>query len=217
MPPKYHLLQRLHAAVFDPVSAIGDRLFLASHRRDIVDGVEGRVLDLGAGTGWSFRYLEDHAESIELHALEPDPFMRARAKRRAASLDLDVTIHAGVGEALPFDADRFDVVLSSLVLCTVDDPEATRAEIARVLKPDGELRMFEHIHGTGLRGRLQSLLAPGWRLAAGGCELRRRQHEPYLGDPRFAVESIEHHDIGLFPIKPFVAARFRRRASEDAK
>lgn len=203
------MLGRLTSRVYDPVSALGDRLFLASHRDALVDGIDGRVLDLGAGTGWTFPYLAAIDGSLEVHALEPDPHMSARARQRAGSLDLDVTVHAGVAEELPFRDGSFDVALSSLVLCTVDDPVAAKDELARVLTSGGEVRMLEHVRGQGLRGRLQEVAAPLWRPLAGGCHLDRSQHEPFLDDPSFEVQTFQRLDIGLFPIKPFVTARFR--------
>ncbi len=204
------MLSRLTSRVYDPVSALGDRLFLASHREALVDGIEGRVLDLGAGTGWTFPYLAAADGSLEVHALEPDPNMRARARQRAASLELDVTLHAGVAEELPFRDGSFDAALSSLVLCTVDDPVAAKDELARVLTDGGEVRMLEHVRGQGLRGRLQAVVAPLWRPLAGGCHLDRSQHEPFLADPTFEAQTFQRLDIGLFPIKPFVSARFQR-------
>lgn len=217
-PVSASLLSRLISLAYDPVSALGDRWFLASHRDALVDGLEGRILDLGAGTGWMFPYLAGVDGSLEVHAIEPDPYMRARARQRAASLELDVTFHAGVAEELPFRDESFDAALSSLVLCTVDDPVAARDELARVLIDDGEVSMLEHVRGQGLRGRLQEMVAPLWRPLAGGCHLDRSQHEPFLADPAFEVQTFQRLDIGLFPIKPFIAARFQRvQRSEQAE
>lgn len=201
---------RVVAASYDPVAAVGDRWFLARHRADLLAGLSGRVLLVGAGTGWSFPYLEALDASLEVHAIEPDSTMRRRARARAAEMDLDVILAAARAETLPYRDGSFDAVVTSLVLCSVDDLDAVRGELSRVLRSGGELRLLEHVRAPGIRGRAQRAVAPLWHPLAGGCHLTRRPHEAYERDPTFSVIDCEEIDGGLFPIRPFVRARFRR-------
>jgi SAM-dependent methyltransferase len=76
-------------------------------------------------------------------------------------------------ERLPAADASVDVVVSTLVLCTVPDPDLALREIARVLRPGGSLRFIEHVGATGWRGRLQRLVEPAWQGVAGGCHLTR--------------------------------------------
>ncbi len=211
-------LRRLFAAGYDPLTAIGDRLFLGPYRRWLLDGLEGRVLFVGLGTGWSLEHLTAREQTpLAIHSIEPDAYLHRRAQHRATELDLEINLIEAIGESLPYDTNSFDTVVCSLVLCTVADPDRVRAEIARVLTPTGEVRLLEHVNGRGLRGRAQRWLAPIWRPLAGGCHLDRRQHEGFLTDPAF--ETIEHveHDVGIFPIKPIVTMRLRQiRGSRTA-
>ncbi len=85
-------------------------------------------------------------------------------------------------EALPFSDGAFDVVVSTLVLCTVDDPHAALREIRRVLRPGGRLVFIEHVRADGLRGWWQDRLARPWAAFAGGCRCNRT-----------TTETIGHH------------------------
>lgn len=196
------------ARVYDPVCALVDRAFLDEHRRALASGLEGRVLDLGTGTGRMFDTYAAHSPGIELHALEPDPAMRARATRRARSIPHTYRIVAGVGERLPYRNDRFDAVVSSMVLCSVDDPGRVIAEVERVLKPGGEFRMLEHVRSRGWRGYVQDVVAPFWRRLAGNCR-PNRQTEGILADSGLDPIDEIYDPIVLTPIRPFVRARYR--------
>jgi ubiquinone/menaquinone biosynthesis C-methylase UbiE len=78
-------------------------------------------------------------------------------------------------EALPFADDTFDTVVSTLVLCTVDDPARSLSEIARVLRPGGQLLYVEHLRSDSERwGRWQDRLERPWAAFAGGCRCNRR-------------------------------------------
>lgn len=181
----------LVARVYDPVMALPERYLLSEHREYLVSGLEGRVLDLGAGTGALLPYFADVDGNPDVEAVEPDPHMRTRARERAGSLDLDVEIHDAGGEDLPFADGSFDAVCASFVFCTIPEHERALAEVSRVLESGGEFRFVEHVRGDGLYGAGHDLLAPCWHAMAGGCNLNRRTDELFLTDDRFRTVDFE--------------------------
>lgn len=169
-------MSRLLAAIYDPFMRASERACLGEWRRELLADVSGRVLEIGAGTG---RNLDYYAESIERLVLsEPDPHMRARLGRRVAGR-AGVELSASESAALPFPERSFDVVVSTLVLCSVPDPERTLTELRRVLVPGGKLVFLEHVAADERPERLrwQERLDPYWSRIAGGCRLTRRTHE----------------------------------------
>jgi len=199
------------ATVYDLV--VPERTLFADHRASLVEGLSGRVLDLGAGTGATFSHLAEAVDrgAVELYAIEPDPHMRRRARQRAADLELAVDLRDGRAESLPHRRDAFDAVLASLVFCTVADPDAAIAEVARVVKPGGEFRFFEHVHADGAVGAGTRLVNPLWRRLAGGCNLDRRSVERFVGHGGFDVLEIERAEMALPSPVPFVRGRLERR------
>lgn len=160
-----------HAAVYDAAMWPFEHVVLGAWRRRLAARARGRVLEVGAGTGAQLRW---YAPGADVVALEPDPAMAARARRRAARTAAAVTVLEGVAEALPFAAASFDTAVATFSLCTVADPEAALAELLRVLAPGGRLLLIEHVHLPWQPGRwLQRLAAPAWAGAAGGCRLDR--------------------------------------------
>lgn len=161
------------AALYDRFMAAGEWR-VARHRPWVVGEARGRVLEVGAGTGASFPHYR-RARSVV--AVEPDPFMRARAARRLAALPgrPAISLASGSAEALDFPDGAFDTVVSALVFCTVPDPRRGLAEVRRVLRPGGEFRFIEHVRAEGgLAGGLQDGLTPLWRHVSAGCHLNRR-------------------------------------------
>lgn len=141
-------------------------------REDIVGGASGRVLEIGAGTGGSFPYYTEAA--TEVVATEPDPFMLKRAKKATEDAPRPITLQKAEAEELPFEDASFDTVVSALVLCTVSSPGRALSEIRRVLKPGGELRLYEHVrydHAFG--GFWQDVVTPVWRWCGAGCNPNR--------------------------------------------
>jgi len=167
--------RRWHAAMYEFLTR-GDQKWLTRHRAHIVGEADGRVLEIGAGTGQSFSHYERAREVV---ATEPDPFMLGRAQRRLEELGLaNVQLRQCTSEDLPFEDESFDHAVSVLVLCTVKDPQRALAEVRRVLKPGGTLRFIEHVrYDDGVRGRVQDTVAPVWRYFGGGCRLNRRTEE----------------------------------------
>lgn len=182
--------RRIHAALYDSfIRREPERL--RRLRRTVVGGAVGRVLEVGAGTGASFPF---YRRTADVTAIEPDPFMLSRAQARATELGRAIPLHAAPIERLPFADESFDVVVCVLVLCTAADPERGLREVRRVLRPGGTLRFLEHVRGDGWVARVQRILAPAWRLFAGGCNLDR-DTESTLRRAGFEIEELSHARI----------------------
>src|SRR5664280_502504 len=159
------------AAAYDALMWPFERAAIGAWRRRLAARARGRVLEIGAGTGSQLRW---YGAGLDVVALEPDPEMVARARRRAARAAANVRIVEGPAEALPFPDGSFDTAVATFCLCTVGDPAAALAELHRVLVPGGRLLAIEHVHLSWQPGRrLQSLAAPAWASVAGGCRLDR--------------------------------------------
>jgi ubiquinone/menaquinone biosynthesis C-methylase UbiE len=164
-------------------------------RRELLAGLRGDVVEIGAGTGANFPHYPPEARVV---ALEPDPHMMQRAQTALDALGAaNIELRQGPAEQLPFADASFDAAVSTLVLCTVRDLPRSLAEIRRVLRPGGELRYLEHIRGDGMLGRTQDLIKPVWKWCSAGCEPNRRT-EQALRDARFSIASIEHRKLEPF-------------------
>jgi ubiquinone/menaquinone biosynthesis C-methylase UbiE len=153
--------------LYDAAMALLERTGLGRWREWLARGTAaGRVLDLGCGTG---RNLPLFPHGVSVVGLDPCREMLAKARRRAPRAPL-VCARA---EALPFRDGTFDTVVSALVLCSVTDPVAALAEVRRVLRPGGRLRLLEHVRATGAAAWLQDRLQPAWTWVTGGCRPNR--------------------------------------------
>jgi ubiquinone/menaquinone biosynthesis C-methylase UbiE len=144
-----------------------DATGLGRWRRKLIAGARGRTLEIGCGTG---RNLPLYPADIPVIGLEPDWDSLMHARQRAPQVPLVVAR----AEALPFRDGSFDTVVSSLVFCSVAEPERGLAEIRRVLRPGGELRMLEHVrHSKPRWAKLQDRIQPFWTRFTGGCHPNR--------------------------------------------
>jgi len=198
----------LFAAIYDPAMAHAEATILEPHREYLARDLTGTVLDLGAGTGAMFPYFD---EAASVHATEPDPHMRRRARERAERVNGDVDLLDAGAADLPFPDDHFDAVVSSMVFCTVPDVEGSLSEVRRVLDPGGEFRFLEHVADDGWRETVQTTVAPAWKRLAGGCHLTRRTASRFAGDDAFDVVEMDRFELGVTPVRPFVRGRLRRR------
>jgi ubiquinone/menaquinone biosynthesis C-methylase UbiE len=141
------------------------------HRRRVVEDARGDVLEVGAGTGFNFPYYRDARRVV---ALEPEAAMRRRALKRAPKAAVPIQVVPGDGERLPFPDASFDTVVFALVLCTIPHPDRALAEARRVLRPDGEIRFYEHVRSSDPRtARRQDRILRPWRAFNRGCHPNR--------------------------------------------
>ncbi|MEV8592184.1 class I SAM-dependent methyltransferase [Streptomyces sp. NPDC052012] len=149
------------------------RMGMAEVRRRLLDGLSGRVIEIGAGNGLNFAHYPGTVS--EVVAIEPERQLRKLAVDAALRAQVPVDVAPGAAEALPVKSEAFDAAVVSLVLCSVRDVPRALAEVRRVLRPGGEVRFFEHGRGGGraMRFTQRAMDATVWPLLAGGCHLAR--------------------------------------------
>lgn len=163
----------LFARCFNRLTPLMERE-AGAHREAMLAGARGRVVEIGAGNGMNFGHYP--ATVDEVVALEPEPYLRARAEEAARTAPVLVTVADALAEDLPLDDRSFDTAVASLVLCSVRDPAPALAELRRVLRPGGELRFYEHVRSDNPRkARLQMFLYRSgiWPRLTGGCHCAR--------------------------------------------
>ena len=163
---------RIMALVYDPFVWLGELGGMRRRRRRLLADARGRVVEIGAGTGLNIAHYPDGI--AELVLAEPEQAMRRRLARRLRRHARVARIVDAPAEHLPLADGSVDTVVSTLVLCTVDEPERALREIARVLRPDGRLLFIEHVRaGSRFLAACQDTLLHPWRRFAGGCVCNR--------------------------------------------
>ena len=197
----------LFARFYDRLTAGTERAGLAEMRRELIGSASGRVLELGAGTGHN---LEHYTAAVtELVLAEPDPHMARRLRERLEG-EGTAAGHPSVIEApaeeLPFDDGSFDVVVSTLVLCTVENPARALAEVRRVLVEGGRFLFLEHVRSArpGL-ARWQDWLERPWGWFSGGCHPNRPTDQQLAG-AGFWIDSLEREKLPKVPplVRPLI-------------
>ncbi|MQA98513.1 MAG: methyltransferase domain-containing protein [Streptosporangiales bacterium] len=198
-----HVRHPLFARLYARVVPLMDR-GLAVHRARLLAGLSGRVIEVGAGTGANFPHYPP--EVAALLAVEPEAHLRKLAEAAGREAPIPVEVADGVADRLPAEDGTFDAAVVSLVLCTVPDPGAALAEIARVLRPGGELRFLEHVRATTPgRRRVQRLAdATLWPRVNGGCRTGR-DTAAAIAAAGFTIERLDHLDSAESGV-PFPAA-----------
>jgi ubiquinone/menaquinone biosynthesis C-methylase UbiE len=184
---------RAFARFYDRALKATEENGLGAMRGELLAGADGRVIEIGAGTGVNLELYGDGVEDLTL--VEPDPHMGAQLRKRLADRHgdpLPAQLVAAPAEALPFPEDTFDTAVATLVLCTIPDPVAAIDELARVLKPGGRLLFVEHVRAEDASSaRWQDRLEKPWRFVADGCHCNR-DTEANLRASSFKVEEIDH-------------------------
>jgi SAM-dependent methyltransferase len=197
----------LFAAIYDPLLWWAERSGMSDRRHRLLAAARGSVLELGAGTGLNLTHYHERLDRLVL--LEPERHMAKRLERRIKRLGRPAEIVRATAEALPFDDETFDTVVSTLVLCTVEDPRRALDEIRRVLRPTGSLLFLEHIRSDDARlARWQDRLHAPWHAFAGGCNCNRTTPE-LLRDGAFAVSAMDRANWRHMPpiVRPLISGR----------
>ena len=195
-------------------AAIAERKGAGTFRARLVEGLAGRVLEVGAGTGIQFRHYPPTV--YEVVALEPEPTLRAMAQDAARDAPVPVRVLDGVADALPLADGAADAAACAGLLCSVDDPAAALRELHRVVRPGGELRFYEHVASPRPRAAAlqRALDASGaWARAMGGCHTARPTAAA-IGAAGFAITRIERFSFRPTlldtPVAPKILGRARR-------
>jgi len=190
----------MRALTYDLLLAPIERLALRKLRHATLATAQGRVLEIGIGTGLN---LPHYAPSVQLVGIDPDPDMLARARKRATRLQHTVTWLQGSAEALPFEDRSFNTVVGTLVFCTIPDPARAFREMVRMLRADGRIYLLEHVRSPHPWGaRFQDWITPAWKRVFHGCHpnrdtlataqaagLRIEHVQPFLGGMLLIIEA----------------------------
>jgi ubiquinone/menaquinone biosynthesis C-methylase UbiE len=210
-PPLLKLQKEIpQARFFDEISNRADGEGFDKVRSELIGDLEGRVLEVGGGTGAMFPYYGPRAH---VEAIEPDRDFLAIAEERARRTDGRVHVSHGDGMALDFPDASFDAVVFGMVLCSVPSMERALAEAHRVLKPGGKLRALEHVRSTRrVSGVAMDLFNPLWlKLNKQGCNLNRRPREA-IASAGFVVDHMRelqffYKTLPAFPLQLIEATR----------
>lgn len=139
----------------------------------MVPRAEGRVLEVGVGTGLNLRFYEP-ARVREVVGIDPSAPILERARQRLPDARVPVSLVRASAELLPLDAARFDSIVLTYTLCSVARPAAALAEMRRVLRPGGRLSFVEHgVSPDASVERRQQRITPPWRRVGGNFHLTR--------------------------------------------
>ena len=160
---------RYYAKVSPGMDAEG----MAGYRQRALAGLTGSVIEVGAGNGLNFPHYPPRVTRVL--AIEPAPYLRSIAARKAGNPGGVIEVQDGVAERLPAADGAFDAAVATLVLCSVADQAAALQEIRRVVRPGGQFRFIEHVRAEtpGLRRVQRVLDVTVWPLLCGGCHVSR--------------------------------------------
>lgn len=191
---------RVFAAGYDKFMAGTENAGLRAHREALLANVAGCVLEIGGGTGANLSLYGSAVE--DLVVTEPEEPMARRLEQKLGSCKPPVHVVRAPAEDLPFPDGSFDVVISTLVLCTVSDPTQALAEIRRVLKPSGRLVFLEHVRSDSARlARWQDRLNGIQTRVGHGCNCNR-DTLTNITSAGFTIADLEHDQLPKAP--PFI-------------
>ena len=208
----------IFAAMYDRMVGKTERAGLGDHRRALLAAANGDVLEIGGGTGANLEYYGERVRTLTI--VEPEKPMLRRLQRHIEQSAPQAKALRAPAEDLPFNDASFDVVVSTLVLCTVDDVPRALRELHRVLRPGGKLLFIEHVRADDpALARTQDRMLPINVRIAHGCHPNRRTLDS-IREAGFEVSSLEHDTLKHAPkfIRPLIVgvATRRNRQAETA-
>ena len=190
------LRSRFFAMTYDRQMAKVEKAGLLAYRQAVLAGASGQVLEIGGGTGANLRFYSPAVESLTL--TEPETPMLRRLERKVRAQALAATVLRAPAEDLPFDDNTFDVAVSTLVLCGVDDQPRALRELRRVLRPGGQLLFIEHVRSADPRqGRSQDRMNGINRFVV-GCDCNRPTLDS-IQEAGFTITKVEHTTLPKVP------------------
>lgn len=195
---------RIFAGLYDHLMARTEKAGLADHRQALLAAASGDVLELGAGTGANLPHYGKRVRTLAL--TEPEKPMVRRLHKRIDRQRPDAKLLRAPAEDLPFNDDSFDTVVSTLVLCTVDDQPRALREIQRVLRPGGQLLFIEHVRSDDEKlARLQDRMMPINLRIGHGCHCNRSTLDG-IHEAGFRVSELQRDTLKHAPryIRPLV-------------
>jgi ubiquinone/menaquinone biosynthesis C-methylase UbiE len=199
---------RFFAAMYDRSLKATEEAGLGAMRRELLAAAGGRTIEIGAGTGVNLGLYP--AAVADLVVVEPDPHMAKRLRAKLAQSDRAAEVFEASAERLPFADASFDTAVATLVLCTIPDPDAALAELARVLKPGGRLLFVEHVRAENpALARWQDRLEKPWRFLGDGCHCNRDTVATIAASP-FELDELERGRMPKAP--PIVSPLIRGSA-----
>jgi ubiquinone/menaquinone biosynthesis C-methylase UbiE len=195
---------KVFAAGYDRFMAASERDTFAPHRRTLLAGATGDVIEIGGGTGANLQMYDGALRSLTL--TEPEQPMIGRLQRKIDEQRPGTKLLQATAEELPFEDDSFDTAVSTLVLCTVGDQRRALGELRRVLRPGGQLLFMEHVRADDERlARWQDRLQPLQGAFACGCHCNRPTLDGIKG-AGFEVTRLEHDKISHAPpiVRPLI-------------
>ncbi|MFI5039323.1 MAG: class I SAM-dependent methyltransferase [Solirubrobacterales bacterium] len=202
------------AAMYDRMLGRMERAGLGEHRRALLAGATGDVLEIGGGTGANLEYYGDTVRSLTI--VEPEKPMLRRLQQHIEQSAPHAKALRAPAEDLPFNDASFDVVVSTLVLCTVDDVPRALRELRRVLRPGGKLLFIEHVRSDDEKlARTQDRMLPINVRIAHGCHPNRRTLDS-IRDAGFEITSLERDTLKHAPkfIRPLIVGIATRRPGD---
>ena len=199
------------AMTYDRMMGKTEEAGLRDMRKRLLADAKGRVLEIGGGTGANLPWYGPEVESLTM--TEPSPPMVRRLERRRTGLGATATVLRAPAEDLPFESGTFDVAVSTLVLCGVDDQPRALRELRRVLRPGGTLLFFEHLRAQDPKLARQQDKMNWLNRIVVRCDCNR----PTLDTIRqagFTVTAVEHTELPKSP--PFVTPAIIGAATSPA-
>ncbi len=180
------------APSYDEQIAFLEKNWLSGGRQWLATRAQGRILEVAIGTGLNLPF---YPVDVTLSGVELSSAMLTIARRRAANLGLDVDLHEGDAQALPFGDATFDTVVCALSLCAIPDPAAAIGEMKRVLTPGGRLLLLDHVGSTWPPIRAAQWLLERLTIRTAGEHFTRRQL-PLVRTAGFEIVEVERLKAG---------------------